>query len=299
MGRWTKALAGLSILGLGLWWLARPQPLTAEDLPVHTPDPVNGERMFHAGGCASCHGEPVVGGLHPQRLGGGFELVTPVGLFRVPNISPHPTSGIGAWSDLDFVNAMQRGVSPAGRHYYPAFPYTAYARMTREDLLDLRAWLNRLPAVDSRVAEHELVFPYRVRWALGWWKWLYLDPSAVIEIDRKDPLQERGRYLVEGPGHCGECHTPRTRWLGLVRGRWLAGAPLPGGEGKASNITPHAAGLGDWSAADIVYFLETGIDADFDVVGGPMVAVQENMAKLTPGDRQAIAAYLKAIPARP
>lgn len=299
MGRWSWILSVIALLCAGLWWLARPQPLTAGDVPAHTPDLANGELMFHAGGCASCHGEAVDGGRHHGRMGGGLELATPAGVFRVPNISPHAGDGIGDWSDLDFLNAMQRGISPSGRHYYPSFPYTSYTRMKPEDLLDLRAYLDTLPAVEGRTGRHELHLQYRFRRLLGLWKRLFLDPSVVIEVQPGDPQLERGRYLVEGPGHCGECHTPRTPWLALDHERWLAGAALPGGEGKASNLTPHDQGLADWSVADIAYFLETGVDADFDVVGGPMVAVQENMARLKAEDRAAIAAYLKTIPARP
>ncbi len=138
-----------------------------------------------------------------------------------------------------------------------------------------------------------------MRWTLGLWKRLFLDAEPRVAIDESDPLLARGRYLVEGAGHCGECHTPRNRALALLPGWWLSGATLPEGEGKAPNITPHADGLQDWSESDIVFYLETGVGADFDVVGGPMVDVQENMARLSAEDRAAIAAYLKAIPPQP
>ena len=292
------AIGLLPVLLLAAFWLTRP--VTRAELPAHTPDAVAGERIFWAGGCASCHASPVNGrrarGDDKLLLGGGLELDTPFGLFRVPNISPHSDEGIGDWSMLDFVNAMQRGVSPDGRHYYPSFPYTSYARMRVEDVMDLKAYIGTLPAVAGRIEDHELAFPYSVRRGLGAWKRLYLSDSYVADIDADDDTLVLGRYLVEGAGHCGECHTPRDRFGGLDSERWLAGAPNPDGEGKVPNITPGAKSFGDWSARNIAYYLESGFTPDFDTVGGSMVAVQENLAKLGSEDREAIAAYLKAVP---
>jgi mono/diheme cytochrome c family protein len=191
---------------------------------------------------------------------------------------------------------MQRGLAPDGRHLYPAFPYTSYARMQPQDVLDLWAYLLSLPPVDSEVAQHELRFPFMLRRGIGLWKRLHLDPAPVVALAGDDPQLERGRYLVEGAGHCGECHTPRDLTQGLRLDRWLAGAANPEGEGRVPDLSPHADGLGDWSAADIEYYLESGVDPDYDVVGGSMVAVQENMARLPAADRAAIAAYLKALP---
>ena len=282
------------------WWLTMPQTISAEDLPVHTPDPVAGERVFWAGGCASCHATPVNGkrarGDDKLLLGGGLELDTPYGVFRVPNISPHAESGIGDWSMIDFVNAMQRGVSPQGRHYYPSFPYTSYAKMSVEDVMDLKAYLDTLPPLDGYVDAHTLGFPWSVRRGIGLWKRRYLDGNPVIDVDPSDPVVLRGRELVEGAGHCAECHTSRDRFGGLLASQWLAGAPNPEGRGRMPNITPGGKNTADWSAADITYYLESGFTPDFDTVGGSMVAVQENMAMLPAADRGAIAAYLKAIP---
>ena len=168
--------------------------------------------------------------------------------------------------------------------------------MGREDLLDLKGFLDTLPVVANRPAGHELDFPYSFRRAIGLWKRLYLDPAPVKETQATDDRVARGRYLVEGPGHCGECHTPRNFAMAPDYSQWLAGAPLLEGKGKASNLSASDKGLGDWSVADIAYFLETGVDPDFDVVGGPMVKVQENMARLDAADREAIAAYLKSLP---
>lgn len=276
------------------WWATAPSRFGADDLPVYSADPVAGERLFWAGGCASCHAS----GDSYALLGGGMELESPYGTFVVPNISPHGQDGIGNWSPLEFVNAMQRGVAPDGRHYYPSFPYTSYARMAATDILDLKAYLDTLPAVSGSTPDHELGFPWSFRRGIGAWKRLYLDGEpVVVSQPAAASLVTRGRDLVEGAGHCGECHTPRNFLGGLKTGRWLAGAPNPDGKGRVPNITPSLDGLAEWSASDIEYYLETGFTPDFDTVGGTMVAVQENMAKLSDEDRKAIAAYLKSVPA--
>jgi mono/diheme cytochrome c family protein len=301
ISRILRALAlVLVVVVVAAWWITRPQTLAAADLPDHRPDPGAGERIFWAGGCASCHASPVNGkrarGDDKLLLGGGLELDTAYGVFRVPNISPHTDDGIGGWSMEDFVNAMQRGVSPDGQHYYPSFPYTSYARMPVEDVMDLKAFLDTLSPVDGRVGAHSLGFPWTVRRGVGAWKRLYLVTEPIAQ-GASPTLVERGRLLVEGAGHCGECHTPRDRFGGLLRERWLAGAPNPEGKGRVPNITPGGKNISEWSAADIAYYLESGFTPDFDTVGGSMVAVQENMAKLSAEDRAAIAAYLQALPA--
>jgi mono/diheme cytochrome c family protein len=293
----TVLVAGVVLLGL---WVTSPATLDA--LPAYTPDAENGERVFIAGGCSSCHSTPVDGkrarGDGKLILGGGLALETDFGVFHVPNISPDDESGIGAWSELDFVNAMQRGTSPDGRHYYPAFPYTSYARMTLEDVRDLKAYLATLQPSTKPSLSHELGFPWSLRRGIGIWKRLYLSEDPVIVIDDSDPALTRGRYLVEAVGHCGECHTPRDGFGGLDTGRWLSGAPNPDGAGRIPNITPGADTIGDWSVADLAYYFQSGFTPDFDTVGGSMVAVQENLAALSEADRNAIASYLKAVPAR-
>lgn len=290
--------AVLVVATLAAWLLTAPSTLALEDLPDHKPDAAAGERIFHAGGCASCHASPVdakrARGEDKLLLGGGMELPSPYGTFAVPNISPHE-DGIGGWSMLDFVNAMQRGVAPDGRHYYPSFPYTSYAKATVEDVMDLKAYIDTLPAVAGDSDDHELGFPWSLRRGIGLWKRLYLDAAPVVATE--DPLVERGRALVEGMGHCAECHTPRNLFGGLRTSRWMAGAPDPEGRGKVPNITPGGTNTRDWSAKDFAYYLQTGFTPDFDTVGGSMVAVQENMSRLSSEDLDAIAAYLKALPA--
>jgi mono/diheme cytochrome c family protein len=298
--RLAAAIAALAIVAVALFWLLTlPRPLAAAALPDHTGDPVNGARMFWTGGCASCHAAPGAKGDDKLKLGGGLALDTPFGIFRVPNISPDSETGIGGWSALDLVNAMQRGLAPDGGHYYPAFPYASYARMSTSDIIDLKAFLDTLPAIRNAVADHDLGFPFNIRRGIGLWKLVYLSDVPVVEPAGVDGLVERGRYLVEGPGHCGECHTPRDVAGGVKAAAWLSGAPNPEGKGIIPNITPHGEGLEAWSAKDIAYYLESGFTPEFDSVGGAMVAVQENVARLTADDRAAIAAYLKAVPARP
>jgi mono/diheme cytochrome c family protein len=281
-----KALVWIAILCLAAWGLTRPHPLNPDRIPARAPDLANGERIFLAGGCASCHGDDLAGGL---------EMNTPFGTFRVPNISPHPEAGIGRWNDLELANAMLRGVSPDGLHYYPAFPYTSYTRMEPGDIVDLRAYLDGFDAVSTRVGGHEISFPWSLRRGIGLWKMLYLKQRPLIAADALDEHARRGRYLVEAVGHCGECHTPRGPVGGPDRDRWLAGGPSLDGEGRVPNITPHEDGLSGWSAADIAYYLKTGFTPDFDTVGGSMVAVQENFARLPDEDLEAVAAYLKAV----
>jgi mono/diheme cytochrome c family protein len=304
-----RALLALLVVAVAaavvLWLLTAPSGVTAEDLPAHQPDLANGEYMFHAGGCASCHAAPAAERCDDPKTGNKLELVggrclkTPFGTFHVPNISPDKETGIGDWTPVDFVNAMKFGVGPDGTHFYPAFPYASYQRMTHEDILDLKAYLDTLPAVKSDVPQHELGFPFNVRRGLGLWQLLYVNGEALAADPDRSDLVNRGAYLVLGPGHCSECHSARNLLGGIVDHQAFAGAPNPEGEGTVPNITPHRDGLADWSEGDIEYLLETGHTPDFDVVGGQMAAVQENMAKLMAEDRKAIAAFLKSLPPRP
>ena len=292
MKRLAIAIALVALLMLSMLLITHPVALTVDALPQHTANLSNGERMFLVGGCASCHSSAD----KQLELGGGLAMKTPFGEFRVPNISPDPGSGIGRWTLLDFVNAMQMGISPDGRHYYPAFPYSSYSRMSVEDLIDLKLYLDTLPAIQTRSKEHSLKFPWNMRMGIGLWKVFNLDTTNVIPVPVDDEQLVLGRYLVEGPGHCGECHTSRDWTGGINKSRWLAGAPNPDGEGEVPNITPHENGLADWSESDIEYYLASGFTPDFDTVGGSMVKVQENIARLSAEDRAAIAAYLKNTP---
>lgn len=297
-----QRLAGLLLFlafvgGAGFWLLTAPETLDAASIQAHNPNLENGRLLFDAGGCASCHAADGAKGDDRLILTGGHALKTPFGIFRVPNISTDPEHGIGGWSDEDFLNAMIKGVSPNGQHYFPSFPYASYQRMTQSDLLDLKAFMDTLPASSVPSKDHDLPFPFSVRRGLGLWKLLFLDGQEFTADPNQSIEVNRGAYLVTGPGHCGECHTPRNLIGGPLTDRLLAGATAPEGGGFVPNITSHPSGLGGWTEKDIVYALETGFTPEFDSFGGSMVSVQENMARLPASDRAAIAAYLKAVPA--
>ncbi|MDJ0512155.1 MAG: cytochrome c [Methyloceanibacter sp.] len=294
-------LALIAVGALAFYLLTIPVTFSAADLPDHTPDVANGKMMFIAGGCAECHAVPVktCDGLEIEdetQLAGSRCLKTDVGTFHVPNISPDPETGIGGWSTLDFVNAMKRGVAPGGVHLYPSFPYTSYQRMRFEDLIDLKAYLDTLPPVRSTVPANALHFPYNIRRGVGLFQRLYVDGKTFEPDPQASQSVNRGGYLVMGPGHCVQCHSPRNALGGIIASAAFAGAKSPSGKGDAPNIGSSSEGIGDWSQADIAYFLETGSTPDFDVVGDVMVPVQENMARLPAKDREAIAAFLKTLP---
>jgi len=287
------AAAVVAVLGgTAFWLLTIPQTMSAAALGPHQPDLANGRTMFIAGGCSGCHAVPEA--EDKTRLGGGLALKSPFGTFYVPNISSDAGDGIGAWSEADFVTALSKGTSPDGRHYYPAFPYTSYQRMQIDDLRDLFAYLKTLPAVSGRVRDHDMVFPFGFRRGLGLWKLLYLDGAPFSPDPAKSATLNRGAYLVEGPGHCAECHSPRNFMGGIVAAQRFAGGPNPEGKGWIPNITPK--GLAEWSEKDIAYLLESGQTLEGDAVGGSMAEVVRHIAQLAVEDRTAIAAYIKSLP---
>lgn len=301
--RWTRVLgAGAAVVALGVvaaWYLTAPKPASAETWAgLGEPDLARGETLFWAGGCTGCHAARGAAGDDVKAMSGGLALTSPFGTFHVPNISPDPQAGIGAWSLAAFGNAMTRGVGREGEHLYPSFPYTSYARMSPQDINDLFGYLKTLPPSTNVAPPHELGFPYNMRVALGGWKFLFFDDGPRVELAATDEKLARGQFLVEGPGHCGECHTPRNSLGGLQTAQWLAGGPNPEGEGRIPNITPGSASVGSWSESDLVNYFQTGFTPDYDSVGGSMVEVQKNLSHLPQEDLEAIAAYLKAVPAR-
>ena len=296
MKKWTFPLAGLAAiaaLGVAAWFASAPRALdrAAKEAVAAPGNAEAGRIVFFAGGCDSCHMSP--GQSDPLRLGGGLELKTPFGSFYPPNISPDAKDGIGAWSASEFARALLTGVSPSGEHYFPAFPYTSYRRMTAVDVRDLFAFLRTLPPVAGRSPPHALAFPFTIRRGVGLWKRLFLGAAALPEAPGRDAAWKLGRYLVEGPGHCAECHSPRNILGAIVAHRRLTGGPLPDGKGKAPDIT--AAGLKDWSKADIVEALSNGFTPTGDSLGGPMAATVRNTAELPASYREAIADYLKSL----
>jgi mono/diheme cytochrome c family protein len=296
--RFILCLVGVAVIGGAAFYLVTaPNPLPESHwADLGAPDVKNGEMVFWAGGCVSCHAAPGSEGDARLTLSGGLALKSPFGTFHVPNISPDETSGIGKWTLASFGNAMKRGVAPNGAHLYPSFPYASYSRMSDKDVNDLYAYLKTLPKSANVAPPHELAFPFNIRLALGGWKFLYFNDSPRVILANADDKVRRGQYLVEGLGHCGECHTPRDALGGLKPDLWLAGAPNPEGKGTIPNITPGSKAIGEWSEADIANYLETGFTPDFDSAGGSMTEVQQNVAHLPKADLEAIAAYLKAVP---
>jgi mono/diheme cytochrome c family protein len=280
------------LVGLAAFWIiTAPAKVPASALPPRAPDLANGEMVFNAGGCASCHAG--AGEKDPTRLGGGAPLVSPFGTFYPPNISPDPNDGIGRWNEADFVTALWKGTSPEGQHYYPAFPYTSYQRMTLSDVRDLFAYLKTLPAVAGKAPQHQVPFPFSWRRLLGGWKFLFLDGEPFRPDPSKSGQWNRGAYLVNGPGHCAECHSPRNILGGIKSGQRFAGGPDIEGKGWVPNITQK--GIANYSVQDIADLLETGQMPDGDSVGGPMAAVVRNTSKLPASDREAMAIYLKSL----
>jgi len=297
LSRILVALALLLVAGVGLFYfITIPKAAVTGTLPQRKADLANGETMFNAGGCASCHATPKQ--EDTRRLGGGLALNTPFGRFYVPNLSSDADHGIGAWSEEAFVNAMLRGVGRNGEHLYPAFPYTSYQRMTLDDVRDLFAFLRSLPSDATPSRPHELPFPFNVRRGLGLWKLLYLDGKMFVPEPSRSAALNRGAYLVEGPSHCAECHSGRDVLGGIIPEQRFAGGPDPEGKGFIPNITPGQNGIGAWSEKDIAYLLETGTTPDYDSVGSSMADVVINTGKLPAQDREAIAAYLKSLPPR-
>jgi mono/diheme cytochrome c family protein len=284
----------LALIGAAAFWhITAPQRTPASALAAYTPNLDNGKTMFLVGGCASCHATPKQ--EDKTRLGGGLGLKSPFGTFFTPNISPDRKDGIGGWSEADFVTAMWKGTVPDGSHYYPAFPYTSYQRMKLEDVRDLFAYLKTLPPVEGKPRDHDLPFYLKMRRLLGGWNFLFLDGQPFKPDPSKSAEWNRGAYLVNGPGHCAECHSPRNFLGAIIASQRFAGAPDPeGGDGWIPNITP--AGIGDYSQRDIERILETGDMPNGDSVGGAMTAVVDNMSKISAADRAAIALYLKSLP---
>jgi mono/diheme cytochrome c family protein len=281
-----------AVAGLGVFWVVTiPGTVPASALAPHTPNLDNGKTMFLIGGCASCHATP--GQDDKTKLGGGLGLKSPFGTFYTPNISPDPNQGIGKWTEAEFVTAMVKGTSPDGRHYFPAFPYTSYQRIGTGDLRDLFAYLKTLPAVQDKSKPHDVPFPFNIRRTLGGWKFLFLDGKPFEGDPTKDAVWNRGAYLVNGPGHCAECHSPRNILGGIIASQRFAGGPAPDGDGFVPNITQKGLSM---SQEQVIKLLETGETPDGDTVGGEMAKVTANTGKLSAQDRAAIATYVKSLP---
>ncbi len=258
-------------------------------------DARRGAYLAKAAGCVGCHTEANKDAI---PYAGGRALKTPFGTFYGPNITPHASAGVGRWSEADFLRAMRLGVRPDGAHYFPAFPYPSFTRIADTDLRDLWAFLRTLPANARPNQAHDLRFPFGWRFLVTAWKWLFFTPGALAPDSMQSALVQRGAYLVEALGHCGECHTARNFLGGTKRDRPLAGA-AKGPDGKrVPNLTPVK--LKKWSDEDLKGILQTGLTPDGDVLAETMGEVVRNTtAELTPADLAAMIGYLRALPPLP
>jgi mono/diheme cytochrome c family protein len=253
-----------------------------------------GEYLAKVGGCVACHTEDRKDAI---PFAGGRALATPFGTFYGPNITPHPQAGLGRWNEADFIRAMRRGERPDGAHYFPAFPYPSYTRVSDSDLRDLWAYLQSLPPSGRVNQAHDLHFPYRWRLLVSIWKWLFFTPGPFVPDNALSRPVNRGAYLVQALGHCGECHTPRNLLGGPKRERYLAGGKGPDGK-DVPNLTPRR--LKQWGDGELKEFLSSGTTPDGDVVAETMGEVIRNTTgKLTPDDLAALIAYLRSLPPLP
>lgn len=299
MNKILIGLAAAAVLGLAVFWfVTSPSTISSSALAAdYKPNLANGETMFNIGGCAACH--QTTGQKERTHLGGGLGLTTAFGTFYAPNISSDKTHGIGDWSELQFVNAVMRGVGHNGEHLYPALPYTSYQRMAINDVRDLHAYMMTLPADAAESKAAEVKFPFSIRRLLGGWKFLFMDNKPFVADASKDAVWNRGAYLVNGPGHCAECHSPRNGLGGIKEDGRFTGGPDAEGKGWVPNITPHADGIKDWDKAGIEEALKSGLTPSFDSLGGSMAEVVQNTGRLSDGDREAIATYLLSLTPKP
>ncbi|HEX4197364.1 MAG TPA: cytochrome c [Caulobacteraceae bacterium] len=305
-------VAFIVVVGLGVaWWMIPPRALAfAGGHPVGlaeyaAPNPTGvpaelraadlitrGRYLTQAADCQVCH--TAEGGT---PFAGGRAFKTPFGALYSPNITADPATGIGTWSDADFVRAVHQGIAKDGSHLYPAFPYESYTLLTDDDAVAIKAYLFSLPKVTATPPPNVLSFPFNQRWLMAIWSLIYNPNQRFQPHTDRSPAWNRGAYLTEGLGHCGDCHTARNLAEALDNRRKFAGAVNEGW--RAYNITADSAsGVGGWSDADLAQYLSTGHAAGRGSAGGPMAEVVDvSLSKLTPADIQAIVAYLRTVPA--
>jgi mono/diheme cytochrome c family protein len=278
----TLALAPVLAVGMA----ARAQVADKQSFEVIE----HGRYMATASDCTACHTAP--GG---RPFAGGGALETPFGTLLAPNITPDVQTGIGGWTDDEFVGAVRNGIGHGGIHLYPAMPYTYYTQLTRADVLAIRAYLATVQSVRNLVVANQLPFPFNQRESMVGWNELFFRPGEFKPDPGKSAEWNRGAYLVEGAEHCGLCHTPKNVMGGDQNGQANQGSVLQ--SWYAPNLTGSShVGLGDWSADDIMLYLKTGRNR-FVMASGPMAdAVTHSTSHLTDVDLQAIATYLKSLP---
>jgi mono/diheme cytochrome c family protein len=271
--------------------LHRPNPGIPAALAQRQGDVAHGEYIYRVADCAACHTKP--GG---ETLAGGFPLVTPMGTIYSTNITPDRETGIGNYDLTDFARAVRLGARPDGKRLYPAMPYTAYAKMSDEDVQDLFAYLQKdIAPVKKATPAPTLSWPFNMRWAMAFWNVAFLDSAHFAPDPNKDAQWNRGAYIVEGLEHCGECHTPRHITQNLDNAQKFAGAVLQGW--KAYNITSSKqSGLGGWSDDALAAYLSTGHADGHSSASGPMAeAVDNSLRYVKPDDIHAIVVYLRSI----
>jgi len=302
IGRAIATVVGLAVLvaaGFTIYALATvthggdeqaAQPAVAgvpKDLPTQV---ARGEYLARAADCQACHTTP--GG---QPFAGGVAFKLPFGTIYSSNITADQDTGIGRWSDDDFVRALHAGVDKDGRPLYPAFPYTSYTALSRDDILAIKAYLFSLPVVNAPARANDLSFPYNQRWALSLWNALFLKKQRFEPAQGKSDAWNRGAYLATALGHCGECHTPRNAAFAMDEGKALAGTELQGW--VAYNITPDKDhGIGAWSDQELIDYFSTGHAAGRGTASGPMgEVVGYSLQYLTPSDLSALVSYLRDV----
>ncbi len=281
----APALAGAAFAMLHFWPIGRP-----EGIGNLTGDPGRGAYLARMSGCIACHTNSAEGG---KPLSGGVRLPTDFGTFYSPNLTTDADHGIGDWTIDEFAAALRQGVSPEGAPYYPSFPYPFYGSMSDQDIADLWAAFKTVPPVPVASRPHDMTPPFNLRAGLKVWRALYHAPEPHTANPERSDLWNRGKFIVEGPAHCGACHTPRNLLGARQAELALHGAErLPDG-GKAPPITSSALAEGGWTVDTLKYALQSGIMPDGDVFGGSMAeVVRDGTAFLSDEDRVAIATYL-------
>jgi mono/diheme cytochrome c family protein len=251
-----------------------------------------GRYLATLGDCTGCHTEP--GG---KPYAGGLALATPFGKILAPNLTPDRETGIGGWSDDDFVNALLNGIGPDGERLYPAMPYPYYTKMSRGEALAIRAYLDTLEPVRHEVEPNQLPFPFSIRTSLRAWDWLFFTPGRFEPVAGQSAEWNRGAYLVQGPEHCGVCHTSKNPFGGDETSHALEGGLLQGW--VAPNLTGDPrVGIGGWSLEDVIDYLKTGHNRITAAIGPMSEVIVDSTSQLHDDDLRAIAVYLKSLPQR-
>jgi len=292
--RWATVLTLAAVATVAFFWLSRPLPLAPGSLPAHTPDLRNGETIYRVGSCHGCHyaAPGDTAGTRDAPVGSA-PFATPVGTFYPGNLTPDRATGLGGWTAAQFVDAMARGLAPDGSHYFPAFPYTSFRAVHVADLLDLWAYLQSLEPVASPPRAPDLPLLPVARRGVGLWKRLLPPPPPIPEDPGRSAAWNRGAYLVLGPGHCGECHTPRDPLMRMRAERALSGGPHPAGEGTVPSLRGLASRGRYRDAADLALALQYGEELGYDKLSsGGMARIQVELGKLPEPELAALAEYL-------